>query len=191
MKQLLRVSLAFFFAALVVVPAANAQKWKSDPVHSGVHYIVRHAMTPMMGSFKKFDVQMTWDTENPEKGSISATLDPSSVSMGMEKLEGHIKSADFFDVENHSEWTFTSKEIQEDDGKYMAVGDLTVRGVTKQMTIPFEFKGSVDTKYGTKAGFVGEFSIDRTAFDIAYDPDGAMVGKEVKIMVFLEMNPDK
>lgn len=189
MKHIPRISFAFLLLALFASPTLKAQqKFKSDPIHSGVHYIVRHVMTPMMGSFETFNVDMTWDVENPEKGTISATLDASSVQMGSEKLTQHIKGPDFFDVANHPEWTFVSKEIQEDDGRYMAVGELTVRGITNPVTVPFDYKGSVNTKYGEKAGFVGEFSIDRTAYDIKYDPDGKGVGKEVKIMVFLEMN---
>lgn len=191
MKQLFRISLASICALLILAPAAQGQQWKSDPVHSGLHFLITHAMTPMMGSFKSFDVDMIWDADKPEEASITATVDASSVFMANDKLTGHLKSADFFDVENFPEWSFQSKEVQEDDGRYMAVGELTIRGVTKPITIPFEFKGAKETKNGMKAGFVGEFSIDRTAFDVNWDPEAKNVAKAVKIMIFLDMNSSK
>ncbi len=195
-KHLLFAIVAMFMLAPV---ATQAQAWSSDPVHSTVMYTVRHMMTPMPGAFKKFDVSINWDATKPLEGSISATLDASSVVMGMDKLEGHLMGADFFDVANHPSWTFKSTSITK--GKkpktggegYVANGKLTVRGVTKDIAIPFTFLGVMDSPYGKKAGFTAEFTIDRVAYGVGQG-DWAQttgIGGDVKVNVMLEMNPQK
>jgi polyisoprenoid-binding protein YceI len=191
-----------FFALVAVMMlapmASKAQTWSADPVHSTVMYTVKHMVTPMIGVFKKYNIELTWDAAKPLEGSISATLDASSVVMGMDKLEGHLQSGDFFDTANHPEWSFKSTSIAK--GKkskagagYIANGKLTVRGVTKDVAIPFTFLGVAESPYGKKAGFSAEFSINRLDYGVGQgDWAGtAVVANEVKINVMLEMNAKK
>jgi polyisoprenoid-binding protein YceI len=181
-------------AVLMLAPVASkAQAWSSDPIHSTVMYTVRHVMTPMLGVFKKFDVNITWDAANLGASTIDATLDAASVQMGMDKLEGHLKSADFFDVATYPTWTFKSTSIvkgkkSKAGASYIANGKLTVRGVTKDVAIPFIFLGVMDTGHGNKAGFSADFTINRVDYGVG-NADTKMLGGDVKITVLLEMNP--
>lgn len=189
MKQILRSSfVALFFLGTALYGTAQTQSWVSDPVHSGVSYIVRHVMTPMMGHFTSFNVAIIWDEENLEACSVEATLDPKSVVMGNDGLAKHLQGEDFFNSAKYDSWSFKSREIQEDDGKYVAVGELSICGETKEIAIPFEYLGSMELGRGTKAGFLAEFAIDRTQFGVMYDEEGELVGKRVSIRVALEMN---
>lgn len=193
MKKMIQGSLTLLLAiVLFPISGLQAQNWTSDPIHSSVNFRVRHVATPMLGRFSDFNVQMVWDGEDTENASVKATLDPASVDIGFAELDGHLQTKDFFHVKKHKEWSFESTEISQlEDGSYVATGPLTLRGKTKEIKIPFEFRGSVDTKRGTKAGFVAEFAIDRTEYGIKYDPEGKGIGKEITIMIFLEMNAAK
>lgn len=177
----------------------RAQAWTSDQVHSTVMYTIRHAVTPMPGLFKKFTVDMTWDAANLANCNIDATLDAASVQMSVDNLSKHLQGADYFDVANHPTWTFKSTSIVADKkGKpkgacFIANGKLTVRGVTKDVAIPFEFKGTKESRFGVKAGFVAEFTIHRLDYGVGQG-DAAnteFVGNEVKVNVMLEMNQKK
>ncbi len=188
MKHSLRLFVLLLFAGLFAGTAtAQTKEWKSDPIHSSVTYLVRHGVTPMMGQFKEFTVMIQWDDEKLENCSVSADLDPASVMMGNDALAKHLRGEDFFHVDEYKSWSFKSKEIQEDDGKYVAIGDLTVRGVTEQIAIAFEFLGTFEARGNSKAGFVAEFAIDRTRFGVNFDPDEKMIGKSVRIRVGLEL----
>jgi polyisoprenoid-binding protein YceI len=149
----------------------------------------------MVGLFTKFNIDMTWDAAQPLQGSISATLDASSVKMGMDKLEGHLQSPDFFDVAKFPEWSFESTSITADKKsksktKYIANGKLTVHGVTKDVAIPFEFLGMLEDPRGNTAGFGAEFTINRLDYGVGQD-GGGMLGNDVKINVLLELHPKK
>lgn len=188
-----------FFALVAIMmlapSASKAQTWSSDPVHSTVMYTVKHVVTPMIGMFKKFNVDITWDATKLAESKISATLDASSVKMGMDKLEGHLQSPDFFDVAKFPEWSFVSTSITADKKsksktKYIANGKLTVHGVTKDVAIPFEFFGMLEDPRGNTAGFGAEFTINRLDYGVGQD-GGTMLGNDVKINVLLEMHPKK
>lgn len=182
--------------AMAVAPAiSKAQVWSSDPAHSTVMYTIRHMVTPVIGVFKQFDVQVSFDPAKPEEGTISATLDASSVEMGTDKLTDHLKTADFFDVATYPEWTFKSTSIAVDkkakaENKFIANGKLTVHGVTKDVAIPFEFLGVKAMDWGSKAGFSTEFTLNRNDYGVG-KPGGEFVGEDVKVTIYLEMNGKK
>jgi polyisoprenoid-binding protein YceI len=183
---------------LAVPMTSKAQAWGSDGVHSTVMYTVKHMVTPMIGVFKKFNVDINFDAAKPLETKINATLDASSVMMGMEKLEGHIKSETFFDVAKYPEWTFVSSSItkgkkSKEGASYIANGKLTVRGVTKDVAIPFLFLGTKESPYGVKAGFSAEFTINRLDYGVGQgDWAGTgVVASDVKVTVLLEMNAKK
>ncbi len=200
MKNFAKYLFIALVAAMMLAPmASKAQAWAADPVHSTVMYTVRHMVTPMPGAFKKYSIDMTWDAAKPMEATVNATLDASSVKMGMDKLEGHLQSPDFFDVAKFPEWTFKSTSIAKGKSPktggtgYVANGKLTVRGVTKDVAIPFVFLGVAESPYGKKAGFTAEFTINRLDYGVGQGDWAAttVVANEVKINVMLEMNPKK
>lgn len=197
-----KFSFLFVFALAAIVMAApmtsKAQVWTSDAVHSTVMYTVRHMVTPMVGAFKKFNVEITYDAAKPLETKINATLDASSVVMSMDRLEGHLKGPDFFDVEKYPEWSFQSSSItkgkkSKEGASYVANGKLTVRGVTKDVAIPFVFLGTMENPRGSKAGFTAEFTINRLDYGVGQGDfaNTESLGGDVKVTVLLEMNPKK
>lgn len=193
MNKLAQFAFATALAFLAFLPGqVKGQEWASDQIHSSVNFQVRHALTPMLGRFNNFNVDLVWNEEDLENSSVLATLDPGSIYMGSADLEGHLRGPDFFDVDNSGQWSFKSSSISQDgEGSFVAAGELTVRGVTKEVEIPFQLLGKMETRWGNKVGIAAEFTLDRTEYGINYDPEGKMIGKDIKIMVFLEMNEKK
>lgn len=186
MKKLLQFTALI---ALFLIPSlnANAQGWTSDPVHSSLVFQIRHIVTPLVGRFDKFEVAMKWDEKNLDNSSISASVDVNTVNTGFDGRDKHLKSADFFDAENHPKWTFTSEKITKTEDGFVAKGKITLRETTMDIEIPFNFLGVMEMEKGNKAGFSAEFSIKRSDFSLGGEMGGG-VGDEVKIMAFLEMN---
>lgn len=191
MKARIQITLFAILALLTFAPVASfAQKWKSDPVHSTVMYTVRHGLTPMVGMFKSFDVELEMDLEAMENTKVTATVEVGSVKMGIDKLEDHLKSPDFFDAEKFPQWSFVSTKVDRDENggenSFIATGELTVRGVKKEVEIPFEVLGIMESNYGKTSGISAEFSIDRVEYGVGSE-DTKFLGGDVKINVFLEL----
>jgi len=189
-KRAFVLALAFLF----VGGAAQAAKWEIDQPHSSVGFKVSHlVISSTTGKFETFSGDIQFDSENLEAGSVSMTVDIASINTGNEKRDGHLRSGDFFDVENHPKMTFVSRKVVKGEGnEFQIVGDLTIRGVTKEVTFDCEFKGTVDFMGTTKAGFSAETTIDRQDFGVqwnkALETGGVLVGDEVDISIELELN---
>ncbi len=163
-------------------------KWVIDPTHSEITFKVKHLMiSNVKGEFKTF--QATIDGEDFTKSKISASIDADSISTNNEDRDTHLKSADFFEVENYPNITFESTSIKKvDDDEFKIVGDLTIKGVTKEITLDTEFGGYMKDPYGNeKAGFSIDGKINRKDFGLNWnatlEAGGIMVGNEIKINV--------
>ena len=149
-----------------------ATKWKLDPTHSEVQFKVKHLMiTTVTGYFKDFDLEV--ETENDDfttASHILFTANVNSISTNNEQRDTHLKSADFFDAENHSQLTFVGKKYEQVGGDdHKLHGDLTVRGVTKPFTVDVDFGGIVVDPYGqTKAGFTVSGKLSRKEFNLTW-----------------------
>ncbi|MEW5796000.1 MAG: YceI family protein [Candidatus Zixiibacteriota bacterium] len=182
--------------ALVAVAAApsQAEQWKVDPVHSGVHFKVSHmVIAKVNGEFKEFDATLDFDGEDVSTASVQATAKTASISTDNERRDGHLKSPDFFDAEKYPEITFKSKKVIKGEGnKFQLVGDLTMRGVTKEVTFNCEFNGTVDFGQGIKAGFTATTTINRQDFGVAWsktlDSGGLVAGNDVEITLEFEFD---
>lgn len=186
------LSLAFLLlisSAFSSMPNAQPTTWTTDTAHSTMLFTIRHVLTPFVGTFKTFNVTLVWDKENPEKSSVQATLDPKSVNTGIENRDNHLRSADFFDANNHGDWTFNSTKITFKDGQqYVATGTLTARGTTHELDIPFQFLGTKDLgKQGQKAGVTAQFTIKRSDYKLGSDMGGTL-SDEVQLQANLELN---
>ena len=168
--------------------------WSLDPSHSEIGFQVKHLMiTSVRGKFDKFDIHATCPANDFEKVHVEFTADTASVNTSSEQRDGHLKSADFFDSENHPQMTFKSngmKKISGDD--YEMSGDLTIRGVTKPVKVKVEVAGMVKDPYGqTKAGFIVEGKINRKDFGLLWnatlETGGLMVSDDVKIHADIQM----
>ncbi|ROS31597.1 YceI family protein [Cellulomonas sp. PhB150] len=160
--------------------------WAIDPTHTEAGFTVRHAgISKVRGS-----IGVTGGTvvvgEDLASTSVSVTLDPATVSTGDANRDGHLKSADFFEVETFGEWTFVSTEVRADGSDYVIVGDLTIHGVTKSVELATEFNGTATDPFGNeRAGFEATTTFSRKDFGLtwnaALEAGGVLVSDKVAI----------
>ncbi|MBY8961283.1 YceI family protein [Flavobacterium sp. D11R37] len=171
----------------------STTKWAIDPSHSEIGFKVKHMMfTNLSGNFTAFEAAAETNDENFENASFTFSAQVNSVSTGNADRDGHLKSADFFDAENHPEITFTSTGFSKNQGDYYTLtGYLTVRGVTKSVTLDAEFGGVAKDPWGNvKAGLSVTGKINRKDFGLiwnsALETGGVLVGEEVKLNIELQ-----
>ena len=165
--------------------------WNLDGTHSQIEFSVKHMMfTTVRGRFGEAEGQIKLDTADPSGSSVEVTIDAASLDTRVEDRDKHLRSEDFFDVENHPALTFRSREIRgpiHDSGEaFQILGDLTIRDVTREVTLDARFEGTgTDPWGGTRAGFSAETTIDRRDFGLtwnqALEAGGVLVGHDVKI----------
>ncbi len=158
-----------------------------DPSHTRIGFSARHAMvTKVRGQFEEFEGSAHVDTANPANSSVTVTIQAASVTTGNEQRDGHLKTPDFFDIANYPQVTFVSTNVERDGDEWDITGDLTINGVTKSVTIPFEETGSAKDPFGNiRVGFEGGVTIDRTewnlSFNAALETGGVLVSEKVKL----------
>ncbi|KQO62962.1 YceI family protein [Curtobacterium sp. Leaf261] len=176
------------------IPGYVAGTWVLDPTHSEVAFSVRHlAISKVKGKFEKFDATLE-TSENPLDTKITATIEITSVNTGQEQRDGHLRTSDFFSADEFPEITFTSKSIREDGDDLLVDGDLTLKGVTKPVTLTTEFGGITTDGYGqTKLGVEATTKIDRTEFGVTWnaatEAGGLTLGNDVTITLDLQFAP--
>jgi len=162
--------------------------WNVDPVHSSVGFVARHLMvSKVRGRFGTFRGTLTI-AEDPLKSSVEGSADVASISTGDESRDGHLKSADFFDVEKYPTIDLVSTGIDQDGDDYVLHTNLTVNGITKPVDFELEFEGvSPDPWGGTRAGFEAETEISRKDWGLEWnmvlDTGGVVIGDKVKIEI--------
>ena len=170
--------------------------WKLDPTHSELSFWVRHLkISKVRGTFKDFDVTVI-TPEDPSQISIEASVDVSSVDTGQEARDNHLRSSDFFLVEEHPHMLFSSTGIQVDGEDFTIEGNLTLRGVTQPVTLKGEFGGVITDDYGrTKAGASASTKINRHDFGVSWnaalEAGGFTLGDDVTITIDLQVDLQK
>ena len=170
-------------------------KWGIDSVHSEIAFKVKHLMiTNVKGVFREFDASIYTTNEDFMTAEIDFWLNPASVDTGDEKRDAHLKSPDFFDVENHKQITFTGNTYEkvDNDGSYELYGDLTVKGITKRIKLDVEFGGVMKDPWGNeKAGFTLNGKINRKDWGLnwnaALEAGGVLVSDEVRISCEIQL----
>lgn len=169
--------------------------WNVDKVHSVIEFSVKHMMiSNVKGTFNEFDGTIEADPNDLTDASIDFKIDASSVDTRMEDRDEHLRSADFFDVENHPHITFKATDIKKkSDNRYDMTGDFTMRGTTKLVTFDTTFEGSAkDPMSGEEAaGFTGSTTISRKEFGLtwnaALETGGFVVGDDIKINIEIQL----
>jgi len=177
-------------AAAVEIEGYVAGTWELDPVHSQIGFVVRHlVVSKIRGHFNTFQAQIV-TAENPLDSSATATIDLSSVVTGNETRDNDLRSSNFFDVATHPEMTFSSTGIRRHGDNFILDGDLTIRGVTRPVSLTVEVNGFGPDPYGgTRAGFSAHGEINRTDFGVSFNapvPGGVMVSEKVQIEIEAE-----
>lgn len=163
-------------------------KWGIDPTHSEVSFKVKHLMiTNVKGVFKQFDASIYTSGDNFMTSEIDLRINTESVDTGVADRDAHLKSADFFDVENFGDMHFVGSSFEKvDDESYTLYGDLTIKDVTKQVKLDVEFGGVMKDPWGNeKAGYSINGKINRKDFGLtwnaALEAGGVLVSDDVKI----------
>jgi polyisoprenoid-binding protein YceI len=159
-----------------------------DPAHSRLGFVARHAMvTKVRGSFNDFEGTTVINGANPSQSSVNLTLQVASIDTRNEQRDGHIRTNDFLDVESFPQITFKSTSIEHDGGNdFKVTGDLTIKDVTKSITIPLEFQGAAKDPFGMeRIGFDGSVVINRKDWGItwnaALETGGVLVSEKVTL----------
>lgn len=184
--QALCVTLAF-----PALAAAQPAAFKADPVHSKVGFSIRHIVSEVDGRFKDFDGAISYDSKHPEGSAVQFTVQAAAIDTGNADRDKHLKSPDFFDAAKFPTLTFTSTKVAAKGGNVFDVtGNLTIKGVTKTITIPAKFRGEAKTPMGDRAGFESSFTINRLDYGVAWnraiEGGGAMLGDDVDIAIRIE-----
>lgn len=158
-----------------------------DASHSRLGFSTRHAMvTTVRGSFTGFTAEAHVDTANPAASTVSVTIDAASVDTGSADRDGHLKSGDFFDTETFPQITFVSTAVARDGETWSISGDLTIKDVTKSVTIDFDELGSARDPFGNvRVGFEGATTISRKEWGLtwnaALETGGVLVSDKIKL----------
>jgi len=172
------------------IPGYIAGTWDIDAAHSTVGFSVRHMMvSKVRGYFRDFSGEIV-TAEDPAQSTVTATIDLGSIDTRQEQRDAHIRSADFFDVENHPQMTFRSTAVRTDGADWVVDGELSLKGNTKPVSLTLELNGFGPDAYGgTRAGFSARTEISRSAFgvDIQMPMDGGGVVVADKVAVELEI----
>lgn len=169
--------------------------YKFDPTHSSADFSARHMMiTTVRGSFRTVNGTLNFDRENPANSSVEAVIETGSMSStGLDQRDNHLRSGDFLDVENFPQITFKSTRVEphDDNTRAKVYGDLTIRDVTRPVTLDVELLGEEKSPFGdTRIGFTGTTRINREDFgltwNMALESGGWLVGKDITITLDVE-----
>jgi polyisoprenoid-binding protein YceI len=168
--------------------------WKIDPAHSEIQFKVKHLMiTTVTGYFRKFDLVVETEDEDFTKAKrIDFTAEATSIDTNSEQRDTHLRSADFFDVEKFGQIRFAGKALERFGTDYKLSGDLSIRGVTKPVTVNVHFGGIVVDPYGqTKAGFEVEGKISRKEFGLVWnamtEAGQVVVGDDIRLLCEIQL----
>jgi polyisoprenoid-binding protein YceI len=174
--------------------AQNTQTWSLDPTHSEVQFKVKHlVISTVTGSFNAFSAEAHTQDENWENAEIQFSAEINSIDTNNEQRDGHLKSPEFFDAEQFPTLAFKSTSFtKKSDTHYNLIGDLTIKGITKSVTLDAEFGGTMTDPYGQhKAGFEISGSIDRHDFGLTWnavtEAGGVVVGPTIKLIMNIQM----
>ena len=189
-NKFLRVAVA---TAMLTAAAFAADEYKIDGAHSHASFKVKHMLiSTVEGRFGEVGGTIQFDEKDPTKSKVEATIKTASITTDNENRDKHLKSADFFEVEKYPTITFKSKRVEKRGTIWVAIGDLTIKDVTKEVEMPFELN-TLKTSRGTVIGATAELKINRTDYHVtwnrALEGGGVMVSDEVKIEISIEARP--
>lgn len=170
------------------VPATVTGTYKIDPSHSRIGFVARHAMVAKVrGSFNEFEGSGYFDVEDPAKSHLELTIKAASIDTRNPDRDAHLKSNDFFSMDEYPEITFASTKVEPlSANSYRVTGDLTLKGVTKSITFDLEYTGNVVDPWGnTRIGFEGSTTVNRkdwgVNWNVALEAGGVLVSENVTL----------
>lgn len=175
------------------VSAPGLTKWTIDAAHSHVEFSVRHLMiATVKGRFANVEGTIVLDERDPTRSDVDVTIDAASIDTRVAQRDEHLRSADFFDVARHPSLVFKSRRVERQGDDLKVVGDLTIRDVTREVTLDVTSQGQqTDPWGGQRAGFEATGRIKRSDFGLTWnqtlETGGVVVGDDVKIAIDIEL----
>ena len=170
-----------------------SERWEIDSSHSGIHFSVRHlVIAKVRGQFARWSATLVAEDGDFANATVEATIDASSIETGVAERDAHLRSADFFDVASFPEITFRGRRIEPSDGdSFQLVGELTLHGVTREVSLEVESSGQTQDPWGNlRAAFTARTALDRKEFGLtwnqALETGGLVVGDRVEIEIEVE-----
>jgi polyisoprenoid-binding protein YceI len=170
------------------VPVTLTGSYTIDPVHSRIGFVARHAMvTKVRGSFNEFDGSGYFDAANPANSKLQLSIKAASIDTRNADRDAHLRSNDFFDMDTYPQITFSSTSVEPaGDVRFRVTGDLTIKGVTRPVTVDFEYTGSAVDPYGNqRIGFEGSTVVNRKDWGVnwnaALEAGGVLVSENVTL----------
>lgn len=191
-RRLLAVAALALAALASALPSFAADTYEIDPVHSAVTFKVKHLFTMVPGRFNTVSGTIVYDEKAVENSAVDVTIDATTINTENDRRDGHLRSADFFEVEKYPTATFKStKVVKAGEGKLEVTGDLTIRGVTKQVTLAAEIIGFGPGPDGNqRGGFHATTQINRMDYNVSWnktlDGGGLLLGSDVPIDITVE-----
>ncbi|MBL7935130.1 MAG: polyisoprenoid-binding protein [Bacteroidia bacterium] len=172
----------------------STTKWALDPTHSEINFKIKHMMiSNVTGSFTNFNVTAETDGDNFSNSKVSFTTDVNSINTNNEQRDGHLKSPDFFDTAKYPNITFEGTKFEKaSDEEYALHGNLTIRDITKPVSLKVDFGGIAKDPYGNiKAGFTLDGKINRKDFGLTWnaatEAGGLLVGEDLKVQAEIQL----
>lgn len=198
MKKDFSIYFALFLLPLLIGNAsAGIDVWDIDKAHSGVYFDIRHTYATVRGQFEDYTGRIEFDPEHLNVGSVEFKVETKSVNTGIPNRDNHLRSDEFFAVNEHPLMTFRSTAVRQKEGnQYLLEGILTIKGITMKVSVPMTYFGTRENplkKGQLVSGFESRFSIDRLDFGVGPGKYANMgvIGRNVEILIALEVLKNK
>lgn len=191
------LAVIIFAVSSIALTKYVVTSWTIDKAHSAINFEVTHFFTPVNGQFNDYDATVNFDPENLEESMIDVKIMVNSVDTKNERRDGHLKTADFFNAEKWPNISFQSTDIEQTgENEYVANGTLTIKDVSKEISLPFKLLGIMDNPMeegSLVAGITASTTIDRTDYTVGTGDwaSDAVIGDEVTVDLNLELNAEK
>lgn len=192
LRTIFSIVTAIAVTAIFATTGTAADKFTIDKTHSSVQFSVSHmVISKVKGTFNDFSGSIVYDDTDITKSSVDVTILVTSVDTKDEKRDEHLRNPDFFDAESFPEITFKSKRVEKSGDGFVVVGDLTMRGVTKEVSMPFAVAGVITDPWGnTRMGASATLEVNRQDYGVSFskklDNGGLLVGDDVGIEIEIE-----
>lgn len=177
---------------MTTVETVVTKRYSIDPAHSVAEFAVKHMMvSTVKGRFQTLEGAVEFDEANPAASTVTATVDVASIDTGQDQRDAHLRSEDFFDAERYPSITFRSTGAEATDAAHGKIfGELTIRGVTREIELDTEYEGAIIDAYGKhRAAFNASTEISRKDYSLTWNPllesGGAVVGDRVRINLYI------
>jgi len=180
----------FVYSSIAYSQEDNSAQWEADVSHSNLGFKVKHkGISNTVGDFRDFDLRITSSSDNFEKAEISLNIKAESINTANESRDEHLRSSDFFDTQKYPEISFKSKKVtKQKESDYLVVGDLTMHGVTKEVTLEMTHNGTAKTRRGNElAGLYFSTTFNRLDFQIGAELPTEMVADQIELHAEIEI----